>query len=145
MGEKYRADSTPMGVARMTRADNAGLLRQTDLYDMASTSDAVIEPNALSRVTPKAVHPHWMSTRVLFAVCAISIIAQGMLMVVDRQATFTCNVLIALQFLLAAAGCLRCASRQNSETRALWILVAAGFFLSIAGQIEDTYDFVMKV
>jgi diguanylate cyclase (GGDEF)-like protein len=129
----------------MTRADNAGLLRQTDLYDIASTSDPAMDPNARSFATPAAVYPHWMSTRVLFAVCGISIIAQGVLMVLDRQATSASNVLIALQFLFAAAGCLRCASGQNAETRALWILVASGFFLSIAGQIEDTYDLVMKI
>jgi diguanylate cyclase (GGDEF)-like protein len=134
-----------MGVARMTRADNAGLLRQTDLYDMASTSDPVIEPNALSLVTPTAAYPHWMSTRVLFAVCAISILAQGVLMVLDPQAMGAFNLLIALEFLFAAAGCLRCASRQNAETRVLWMLVACGFFLSIGGQIQDTYDVLLHI
>ena len=107
---------------------------------MASTSDPAVESNARSFATPAAVFPHWMSTRVLFAVCAISILAQGVLTVVDPRATFASNVLIAFESLLAAAGCLWCAFRQNAETRALWILVASGFFLSIAGQIETAYE-----
>ncbi|HUV96266.1 MAG TPA: hypothetical protein VMV98_02245, partial [Acidobacteriaceae bacterium] len=61
----------------MIIADNPGLLPQTDLYDMATTSDPAIAPNARSFTAPAAVHPHWMSARVLFAVCAISILAQG--------------------------------------------------------------------
>ncbi|MGO8718452.1 MAG: diguanylate cyclase domain-containing protein [Acidobacteriaceae bacterium] len=129
----------------MIRADNPGLLGQTDLYGMASTSEPASEPNARSFATPVAVYPYWMSTRVLFAVCAISIIAQGVLMALDRQATFASNVLTALEFLFAAAGCLRCASRQNAETRALWILIASGLFLSIAGQVGSTYDSLMNI
>jgi hypothetical protein len=86
-----------------------------------------------------------MSTRVLFAVCAISILAQGVLMVLDPQAMGAFNLLIALEFLFAAAGCLRCASRQNAETRVLWMLVACGFFLSIGGQIQDTYDVLLHI
>ena len=66
-------------------------------------------------------------------------------MVLHPQAMVAFNALIALEFLFAAAGCLRYASRQNAETRALWILVASGFFLSIAGQIEDTYDVLRNI
>ncbi len=123
----------------MMRTDNPGLLRQTDLYGIASTSGPANEPNARSVAASAAAYSHSMTTRVLFAVCAISLLAQGVLMVVDPQATFASNVLIALEFLLAAAGCLSCASRQNAETRTLWILIASGLFLSIAGQIEATY------
>src|SRR5258708_1502892 len=108
-----------MGVARMVKADNPGLPGQTDLYDMASTSDPAVEPNARSSATVAAAYPHWMSTRVLFAVCAISIIAQGILIVLDPRATVASNGLIALEFLFAAVGCLQFASRQNAETRAL--------------------------
>jgi diguanylate cyclase (GGDEF)-like protein len=86
-----------------------------------------------------------MSTRVLFAVCAISILAQCVLIVLDPRATAASNGLIALEFFFAAAGCLQCASRQNAETRVLWILIASGLFLSIAGQIGSTYDSLMKV
>ena len=130
----------------MTRADNAWLLRQADLYDPGLRSDPAMEPNAPSFAAPAAVCPHWMSTRVLLAVCAISLLAQGVLIVVDPQAMVALNVLIALDFVFAAAGCLiSCASRQNAETRMLWILVACGFLLSIAGQIGSTYDLVMKL
>ncbi len=129
----------------MMRADNPGLLRQTDLYGLASTPEPATEPNARSFAAPASVYRRWMSIRVLFAVCAVSILAQGVLIAVDRQALVALNVLIALEFLFASAGCLRCASIRNTETRALWIMVAAGFFLSIAGQIEDTYDLLMKV
>ena len=58
---------------------------------------------------------------------------------------FAFNVLIAFEFLFAAAGCLQCASRQNAETRTLWTLVACGFFLSMAGQIDDIYDLLRKI
>ncbi len=105
-----------------------------------------MEPNAPSFAAPAAVCSHWMFTRVLLAVCAISLLAQGVLMVVDPQAMVALNVLIALDFVFAAAGCLiSCASRQNAETRMLWILVACGFFLSMAGQIGSTYDALMNI
>ncbi|MHB1838998.1 MAG: GGDEF domain-containing protein [Acidobacteriaceae bacterium] len=86
-----------------------------------------------------------MSTRVLFALCAIVILAQAVLLVLDRQAAFASNVLITLEFLLAAAGCLRCASRQNAEIRTLWILVASGLFFAIVGQSVYTYDSLINV
>jgi len=112
---------------------------------MASTPEPVIEPNARSFAAPSVVYPRWMLTRVLFAVCAAGILAQGALVVMDPQAAIASNVLIALEFLFAAIGCLWCAAGQNSETRTLWILVASGFFLSIAGQVEDTYELLMKI
>ncbi len=112
---------------------------------MASTSGPAFEPNARPFATPAAAYPHWRFTRVLFAGCAISILAQVVLMVLDRQAAFASNMLIALEFLFAAAGCLRYASRQNAETRALWISIASGLFLSIAGQIVTTYDSLMNI
>jgi diguanylate cyclase (GGDEF)-like protein len=129
----------------MITADNPGLLRQADLYDMASMADPVLEPNARSFATPAVAYPHWMSIRVLFAVCGVSLITQGVLVILDPQAMVAFNVLIALEFLFAAAGCLRCASRQNAETRILWILVASGFFLSIGGQIQDTSDLLLHI
>jgi diguanylate cyclase (GGDEF)-like protein len=134
-----------MGVARMMRADNPGLPGQTDLYDMASTSDPAVKPNARSFATLAALYPRWMSIRVLFTVCAISILAQGVLTVLNPQSTVATNGLIALEFLFAAVGCLQCASRQNAETRVLWILIASGLLLSVAGQIESTYDALMNV
>jgi diguanylate cyclase (GGDEF)-like protein len=85
-----------------------------------------------------------MVTRVLFALCAVILLAQCLLIVVKPQALVASNLLIALEFLFAAAGCLSCASRQNSEARILWILIASGLLLSIAGQIEATYDLLMK-
>ncbi|MHB1937856.1 MAG: GGDEF domain-containing protein [Acidobacteriaceae bacterium] len=130
----------------MTSGDNAGLLRQTDLYDIASTSDPAVESSARSFAAPAAVSPRWMSIRVLFALCAIGLVAQGVLILLDPQAMVALNVLIALDFVFAAAACLiSCASIRNAETRALWIMVAAGFFLSIAGQIDDIYDLVMNL
>jgi diguanylate cyclase (GGDEF)-like protein len=131
-------------VQGMMRADNPGLLRQVDLYGTPSP-ELVIEQSARSFAAPVAAHPHWMSTRALLALCAISILGQGILMVVDRQAAFASNVLITLEFLLGAAGCLQRAARENAETRALWILIASGFLLSIAGQIESTYTSLMKI
>ena len=86
-----------------------------------------------------------LSIPILFALCAISLIAQSVLVVLHPQAMVAFNALIALEFLLAAAGCLRYASRQNAETRALWILVATGFLLSIGGQIQDTYDVLRNI
>jgi diguanylate cyclase (GGDEF)-like protein len=86
-----------------------------------------------------------MSPRILFAACAISMTAQGVLMFLDPRAALASNVLIVLEFLFAAAGCLQCASRQNAETRALWILTASGLLLSIAGQIGSTYDSLMNI
>lgn len=86
-----------------------------------------------------------MSIGVLFGVCAVCLLVQGVLVVLDRQAMVAFNALIALEFLLAAAGCLRYASRQRGETRVLWILVAMGFFLSMGGQIHDTYDLLLHV
>jgi diguanylate cyclase (GGDEF)-like protein len=128
----------------MIATDNPGLLRQADLYEMASTSDSALDPNnAPTFVTPAATYPRWLSARILFTVCVISLLAQGILVVVDRQAMFAFNMLIALEFLCAAVGCLRFASRENTETRALWILVACGFFLSIGGQIQDSYDILL--
>lgn len=128
----------------MIATDNPGLLRQADLYEMASTSDSALDPNnAPTFVTPAATYPRWLSARILFTVCVISLLAQGILVVVDRQAMFAFNMLIALEFLCAAVGCLRFASRENPETRALWILVACGFFLSIGGQIQDSYDILL--
>ncbi|HTU50852.1 MAG TPA: GGDEF domain-containing protein [Acidobacteriaceae bacterium] len=129
----------------MMIADNPRLLQQADLYDIASTPGPAIEPSARSFATPTIAYPRWLSIRVLFAVCAISLLAQGVLVVVDPQAMVAFNALIALEFLFAAAGCLRCASTQSTETQALWILVASGFFLSIGGQIQDTYDLLRHV
>lgn len=129
----------------MIQADNPGLLGRTDLYDMASMSDRAVDPNARSFATLAALYPRWMSIRVLFTVCAISILAQGILTVLNPQSTVATNGLIALEFLFAAVGCLQCASRQNAETRALWILIASGLLLSVAGQIESTYDALMNV
>jgi diguanylate cyclase (GGDEF)-like protein len=135
-----------MGVARMARADNAGLLQREDPYALGSAPGPALEPNARSFAVPAAVSPRWMSTRVLFALCAIGLVAQGVLILLDPQAMVALNVLIALDFVFAAAGCLIvCASIRNAETRALWIMVAAGFFLSIAGQIDDIYDLAMNV
>ena len=81
----------------------------------------------------------------LFALCAVSLLAQCVLIVVNPQAMVAFNLLIALEFSCAAAGCLRFASAQNTETRVLWILVACGFLLSVAGQIEDTCDLLAKI
>ena len=127
------------------RAENPGLLQQTDLYSLASTPDHAIDANARSFATPASVYPQWLSIPILFALCAISLIAQSVLVVLHPQAMVAFNALIALEFLLAAAGCLRYASRQNAETRALWILVATGFLLSIGGQIQDTYDVLRNI
>ena len=66
-------------------------------------------------------------------------------MVLAPQAMVAFNMLIAVEFLLAAAGCLRYASRRNAETRMLWILLASGFLLSVGGQIQDTCDLLLNV
>jgi diguanylate cyclase (GGDEF)-like protein len=129
----------------MMRADDPVLLRQTDLYSVASTPGPAIEPSGQSFAAPAAAYSHGMAARVLFTACAISLLFQGVLMVVNPLATVASNALIALEFLFAAAGCLSCASRQNAETRTLWILIASGLLLSIVGQIQDTYDLLMKV
>ncbi|MHB1958480.1 MAG: GGDEF domain-containing protein [Acidobacteriaceae bacterium] len=113
---------------------------------MGSTPGPALEPNARPFAAPAAVSPRWMSIRVLFALCAIGLVAQGVLILLDPKAMVAFNLLIALDFVFAAAGCLiSCASIRNAETRALWIMVAAGFFLSIAGQIDDIYDLAMKL
>lgn len=132
-----------MGVARMIQAEDPGLLQQTDPYDMPFTHGPAIEPSARSFASPAAVSLYRISARVLFGLCAVSILAQAVLMVVDPQAIFASNVLIVLEFFFAAAGCLKHASRESAETRTLWILFAAGFFFSIAGQIESTYESLM--
>ena len=124
----------------MRIADNPTLLRPTDLYGVASTRDTDQGSRARSVADGTAAYPSWMSARILFSLCAISILAQCILMVVDPHATFGSNILTTLQFVFAAAGCLQCASRQNTEIRTLWILIASGFFLSVAGQIKSTYD-----
>jgi diguanylate cyclase (GGDEF)-like protein len=128
----------------MMRAENPELLRQTDLYSMPSTPGLGMEPSERSCAPPPAAYPH-MAARVLFTACAVALLSQGVLVVVSPQAMVALNALIALEFLFAAAGCLSCASRQNDETRALWILIAFGFFLSIGGQIEDTYDLLLHI
>ena len=92
-------------------------------------------PGGILVAAPKPAHPTSLSIRILFAVCAITLLVQAVLVLLDPQAVATSNVLIALEFLFATAGCLGSTSRQNAETRALWILVAFGFLLSIAGQI----------
>ncbi len=129
----------------MTRADNPGLLRETDLYSVASTPCPTVEPSTRSCAVPAAAYPQRMAARLLFAGCAISLLAQGVLVIVNPQASFASNMMIALEFLFAAAGCLNCASRQNVETRMLWILIASGLFLSIAGQIETAYDSLRNI
>ena len=126
-------------------ADNPRLLLQADLYDLASTPAPAMEPGARSFATPTLAYPKWLSVRVLFAVCAITLLAQAILVAMNPQAMVAFNTMIALEFLFAAAGCFRYASRQNAEARALWILVACGFLLSIGGQIQDTYDVLMRV
>jgi diguanylate cyclase (GGDEF)-like protein len=129
----------------MMRADNPGLLRPTDLYSLAPTAGLIVEPNARVSAAPAAAFAKWTLARMLFAFCAIILAAQGVLIVVKPQAMVSSNVLIAVEFLIAGAGCLGCAFKQKSETRMLWILIASGLLLSIAGQIEDTYDLVMKI
>ena len=121
------------------RTNNPGLLGQADLYSMASTPDQVLEANAPA-AAGLAAYPRWISARVLFAACAVTLLVQGVMVVLNPQSMVAFNALIALEFLFAAAGCFGCASTQNAGTRALWILVASGFFLSIGGQIQDTYD-----
>ncbi|HZC43801.1 MAG TPA: hypothetical protein VE195_06470, partial [Acidobacteriaceae bacterium] len=129
----------------MIRAEDQRPLLPADVYDLASTSVPAIETSAGSRAGSAAVGSNWISVRVLFAACASLLLAQGVLVVLDPQAMVAFNALIALEFLLGAAGCLRCASRQKGETRALWILVASGFFLSIGGQIQDTCNVLLKI
>ncbi|HET9101651.1 MAG TPA: diguanylate cyclase, partial [Acidobacteriaceae bacterium] len=129
----------------MMKADNPGLLMPTDIHGMPSVPDPAVDPRVGSFATPSAAIPHWMSTHVFFTVCVISLLAQGFLMVADSQATFASNLLIALEFLLAAAGCVQCASTHSAETRAQWNLVASGFLLSVAGQIDYTYESLVNV
>ncbi|MGB8478414.1 MAG: diguanylate cyclase [Acidobacteriaceae bacterium] len=129
----------------MIPAEDPGLLQPIDLYDMTFRHGPAIEPSARSSASPAAAPLYRMSARVLFGLCAVTILAQTVLIVVDPQATVALNVFIALEFLFAAAGCLKHASRESAETRTLWILLAAGFFLSIAGQIGSTYDSLMNI
>src|SRR5579863_7512571 len=96
-------------------ADNPRLLLQADLYDLASTPAPAMELGARSFATPTIAYPKWLSVRVLFAVCAITLLAQGVLVILAPQAMVAFNSMIALEFLFAAAGCFRYASRQNAE------------------------------
>ncbi|MES2222190.1 MAG: hypothetical protein V4587_14645, partial [Acidobacteriota bacterium] len=132
-------------VARMIQVDDPGLLLQLGPNHAASTGELAIELPAHFIEAPAAARSHSISTRMLFAVCAVSLLAQGVLIVAYPQALVAFNLLIVLEFLCAAAGCLQFASSQNGETRVLWILVACGFLVSVAGQIEDTFDLLAKI
>ena len=63
----------------MRRADNPGPLGMADLYDLASTPAPAMEPGARSFAAPTLAYPKWPSVRVLFAVCAITLLAQAIL------------------------------------------------------------------
>lgn len=132
-------------VKRMMRADNSELLEQTDLCGIAATRGAASQPSARLSATPAAMYPRWLSTRVLFACCAVSLFVRGILIVADPRAMVAFNILIALEFVFASAGCLSCASQQSGQARTLWILIASGLSLSVAGQIDDIYDLVMHL
>jgi diguanylate cyclase (GGDEF)-like protein len=132
-------------VQRMMEADNPGLLGQADLYSMASTPALAMEPSARSIPASAPVNSRWLSIRVVFAACAISLLVQGVIMVLVPQAMVAFNMLIAVEFLFAAAGCLRYASKSNAEIRMLWILLASGFLFSVGGQIQDTCDLLLNV
>ena len=99
----------------MIRAENPGLLQHADIYGLASTSELAIDPSPQSIEAPAAVRPRSISIRMLFALCAISLLAQSVLVVLDPQAMVAFNALIALEFLFAAAGCfgMRRAKRRN--------------------------------
>ena len=86
-----------------------------DLYEVASTSNPTVDPKASLAAAPEAAHPPSPSIRVLFGVCAITLLVQGVLVVLDAQAMAALNVLIALEFLFATAGCL--GSTQDKTPR----------------------------
>lgn len=112
---------------------------------VAGHRTSLSDPHAAGPSRSLPVSSHSISRWALFAICALSVLAQGIVLSVNSQASTTSNVLIAVVFLFAALGCLQNAYRGPVETRTLWILIASGFFLSIAGQIGSTYNTLTHV
>ena len=109
-------------------------------------AEPAVDPKASLAAAPEALRIHPRHRSAFCSECApLPCLSRASWCSWTRRLWLHSNVLIALEFLFATAGCLGSTSRQNAETRALWILVAFGFLLSIAGQILDTYDLVMKV
>lgn len=108
--------------------------------DLESDLLAGREQRAFAGVPRLPVAFNWFSLRSLFALCALSLVLHALVMALDRQATTTSNILIAVAFLFAALGCMQRTVNGPAETRILWALIASGFFLSIVGQLGSTYD-----
>lgn len=82
----------------------------------------------------------WASPRIMFAFTALSMVIHAVILLVDPRATLASNILIGVAFLATALACIQQSQSGPAETAKLWALLAAGFLLSIIGQVQSTVD-----
>jgi signal transduction histidine kinase/DNA-binding response OmpR family regulator len=80
------------------------------------------------------------ASRTLFETAAILLAAHATLLVFHPEATLLSNLFSSTLLLLAAILCLVAAHIEGKETRPLWLLLGAGFFLAMVGQLGWTYS-----
>ncbi len=77
--------------------------------------------------------------RGLFAICAVIVVAQSVILWTDPTATFASNVFVSISALLACLGCLKAGHEGSPKTKRLWYLFGSAFLLSMIGQVGSTY------
>jgi signal transduction histidine kinase/DNA-binding response OmpR family regulator len=80
------------------------------------------------------------ASRTLLETAAILLAAHATLLVFHPEATLLSNLFSSTLLLLATILCLVAAHTEGQETRPLWLLVGAGFFLATVGQLGLTYS-----
>jgi signal transduction histidine kinase/CheY-like chemotaxis protein len=77
---------------------------------------------------------------ILLATATILVTAHATLLVLHPEATLLSNLFVLSMLLLATTLCLLGAYSEGKETRTLWLLLGAGFFLATVGQFGWTYS-----
>jgi signal transduction histidine kinase/CheY-like chemotaxis protein len=78
--------------------------------------------------------------RILLVTATILVTAHATLLVFHPGATLRSNLFVLGMLLLATILCLFGARAEGKESRALWLLLGAGFLLATAGQLGWTYS-----
>jgi hypothetical protein len=77
---------------------------------------------------------------ILLPTATILVTAHATLLVLHPEATLLSNLFVLSMLLLATTLCLLGAHSEGKETRTLWLLLGAGFFLATVGQFGWTYS-----
>ena len=75
----------------------------------------------------------------LLAGCTAAAVVQAIIVFSVPDATLSLNGAISVGALMACLGCLDAARRSPKDTRRLWLLLGVAFFISMVGQLAETY------